>query len=86
MARLTILYFAWVREMIGRDGENVDRPAPGSSVADLIALLGTRGGGYALALADPERLRAALDQRFVSLDTPIGEAGELALFPPVTGG
>ena len=49
-------------------------------------MLAARGGGYAQALGDPARLRAAIDQRFAPLDTPIGEAREIALFPPVTGG
>ncbi|NML09101.1 molybdopterin converting factor subunit 1 [Sphingobium sp. AR-3-1] len=86
MADLTIVYFAWVREAIGRDEERVARPAPTASVADLVATLAARGGGYAEALGDPARLRAAIDQRFVPLDTPIGDAREVALFPPVTGG
>ena len=85
MAELSILYFAWVREMIGRD-EDMVAPPPGASVADVVALLAARGGGYAQAMARPEKLRAALDQNFVALDTPIGNARELALFPPVTGG
>lgn len=85
MATLSILYFAWVREMIGRD-EDIVAPPPGASVADVIALLATRGGGYAQAMAQPEKLRAALDQSFVPMDAPIGDARELALFPPVTGG
>ncbi|WP_030538677.1 molybdopterin converting factor subunit 1 [Sphingobium sp. DC-2] len=86
MAALTILYFAWVREAIGRDEEKVERPETGTSIAELIARLATRGDGYAQALGDPEKLRAALDQKFVPLDTIIGEAKELAIFPPVTGG
>lgn len=83
---LTIVYFAWVREAIGSDEEQVARPAPGTTIAALVASLAARGGGHAEALGDPARLRAALDQRFVPLDTPIGDARELALFPPVTGG
>lgn len=86
MAPLNILYFAWVREAIGRDEEQVERPSADMPIADLIAMLAARGGGYAQALGDPDRLRAALDQRFVPLDTPIGTARELAIFPPVTGG
>lgn len=86
MAALNILYFAWVRELVGQDEESIERPAPGSTIADLIDRLVDRGGGYSEALAEKERLRAALDQRFVPLDTPIGQARELALFPPVTGG
>lgn len=86
MAVLTIVYFAWVREAVGRDEEQVERPVPGATVADLVATLAARGGGYADALNDPTRLRAAIDQRFVPLDSPIGDAREVALFPPVTGG
>ncbi|MBJ7445046.1 MAG: MoaD/ThiS family protein [Sphingobium sp.] len=86
MAALTIVYFAWVRERIGLDEEQVVRPEMGATVADLVAGLAARGGGYAEALGDATRLRAALDQRFVALDTLIGDARELALFPPVTGG
>lgn len=81
---LTILYFAWVREMVGLDEEQVDRPK--GTVAELIDRLADRGGGYAEALTDRSRVRVALDQMFVPLDTPIGEARELAIFPPVTGG
>lgn len=86
MAGVSILYFAWVREAIGTDGETIERPAQGVTVADLITSLAARGGGYALALDDQDKLRAALDQRFVPLDSAIGDARELALFPPVTGG
>ncbi|GLV21414.1 molybdopterin synthase sulfur carrier subunit [Sphingobium sp. TomMM35A] len=86
MAKLDILYFAWVREIIGCDSEQVDQPPEGVTVADLIEQLAARDGGYGQALSDQSRLRAALDQRFVPLDSLVGEALELAIFPPVTGG
>lgn len=86
MADLTIVYFAWVREMIGLDEERVARPDAGTTIAALVESLAAREGGYAQALADPPRLRAALDQQFVPLNTVIGDGRELALFPPVTGG
>nr|WP_221230900.1 MoaD/ThiS family protein [Sphingobium subterraneum] len=83
---MSLLYFAWVREAIGLDGETIEHPGPDASVADVVALLAARGGGYGQAFAEPERLRAALDQRFVRLSDPLGSGRELALFPPVTGG
>lgn len=86
MAILDILYFAWVRENIGVSAEQIAHPGREATVADVIARLAERGGGYALAFADRDRLRAALDQNFVSLDAALGNARELALFPPVTGG
>lgn len=84
--QLSVLYFAWVREAIGKDGDAIDHPDGAVTVGGLIGMLADRGDGYAQAFADPGRIRAALDQRFVPLDTIIGDARELALFPPVTGG
>ncbi len=83
---LQLLYFAWVRERIGRDGERIDPPADVATVAQLIDWLVARGEGYATAFADRAKLRAAIDQRFVALDASLAGAREVALFPPVTGG
>ena len=81
-----ILYFAWVREKIGIGAETLDLPAGLASVSDLVAWLAKRSPGHAEAFADPARLRAAVDQTFVPLDTPLGRPREVAIFPPVTGG
>lgn len=81
-----MLYFASVREAIGLDGERIDPAAAIVTVADLVDWLAARDGAHAAAFADRSRLRAALDQRLVPLDAPLGRARELALFPPVTGG
>jgi len=83
---VTILYFAWVREAVGAGEEQVEVPEAVRTVAHLIDWLAARSDGHAQALKEPARLRAALDQRFVPLDTPLGDAREVALFPPVTGG
>lgn len=83
---MRIVYFAWVRERVGRDAEELEPPAGIVDVAGLIDWLAARGPGYAAAFADRSRLRAAVDQAFVALDAPIAGAGEVALFPPVTGG
>ncbi len=84
--RLTILYFAWVRERIGQAEDVVTIPPELVTIADLITWLAARGGGYAEAMAAPERLRAAIDQNFVGLDAVLAGAREVAIFPPVTGG
>lgn len=86
MAQLEILYFAWVRDAIGRDGEKIDHPGPTARIIDVIEHLRQHSGGHARAFAEPDRIRAALDQTFAPLDTMLGAARELALFPPVTGG
>ena len=83
---MDVLYFAWVREGVGTGHEQVDPPEAIRNVADLICWLSERSPGHAAALAEPARLRAAIDQRFVPLDALLGDAREVAIFPPVTGG
>lgn len=83
---MDILYFAWVRERIGMNGERIALPDGIVNVAGLIAWLATRSPGHAEALADISRLRVAIDQQFAGLDASIAGAREIAIFPPVTGG
>jgi sulfur-carrier protein len=52
----------------------------------LIVWLGSRGEEYAYAFKDAKVIRAAIDQRHVGPDTAIKGAGEIAFFPPMTGG
>lgn len=81
-----MLYFAWVRERIGRGGERVAPPDAVVTVADLIDWLAEGSAAHAAAFAERTRLRAAVDQMFVPLDAALGSAREVAIFPPVTGG
>lgn len=81
-----MVYFAWVRERIGRGSETVDPHAGIDTVADLIGWLAAGSASHAAAFADRARLRAAVDQTFVGLDASIVGAREVAIFPPVTGG
>ena len=80
------LYFARVREAIGRSAETVSPPDTIITIADLVGWLAARGGGYAEAFADRGRIRAAIGEQFADPDSPIAGAREIALFPPVTGG
>jgi sulfur-carrier protein len=81
-----LLYFAWVRERVGTGQEEVLPPAEVATVADLVGWLATRSEGHAAALADHDRLRAAVDGAFVGPEASVTHAREVALFPPVTGG
>ena len=83
---MDILYFAWVRERIGTGHEEVDLPADVTDVRALVAWLATRSAAHRSALGDTSGLRAAVDQEFVDFDAPLGNAREVAIFPPVTGG
>jgi molybdopterin synthase sulfur carrier subunit len=81
---VTLLYFAWVRQKIGKSEERLT-PAV-SDVASLIAHLKTLSPGYADAFADLSRIRVAVNQRHAGLDAKLAADDEVAFFPPVTGG
>ncbi len=83
---IRMLYFAWVRERMGMGEEMVDPPATVTTVAALVDWLSARSPAHADALAERGRLRAAVDQAFVTPDAGIAGAREVAIFPPVTGG
>ncbi len=83
---MKILYFAWVRQKIGKASEDVEPPADVRTVGDLLEWLRSLDDVHADALADEKALRAAVDQEHADLDTPIASAREVAFFPPVTGG
>jgi len=83
---MKLLYFAWVRERMGRAEEEVAVPPQLATVRDLIGWLADRDDGGRLAFTDPRVIRAAADHEHVPLDHPLAGVRELALFPPVTGG
>lgn len=81
-----LVYFAWVRERIGKGEEDIDLPDHVKTAGDLIAHLATLGEEYENALQFPKAIRVAINQEHVEHDEPIGGAREIGLFPPMTGG
>lgn len=81
-----LLYFAWVREKIGKAEETLALPASVTTVGELVAWLSARGPEYAEAFAKPEVVRAAIDKSHVKISASVREAREIAFFPPVSGG
>lgn len=84
--QLNIVYFAWVKERLGRDQEIVVCPEAVETVGGLVEHLQNIDAAYRDVFSELKKLRFALDQDFVGLEAPLGEAQELAIFPPVTGG
>lgn len=85
-AVIRAVYFAWVRERIGKLDEEIAPPDSVQTVSDLIAWLSGRGEEYAHAFEKPNVIRTAIDRKHVNHDTPINGAKEIAFFPPMTGG
>ena len=81
---MKVLYFAWVRERIGVPSETIDTDA--GTVRDLVDELVAREDRYRAAFQDLAAIRVAVDQELTDFDAPLGNAGEVAFFPPMTGG
>jgi molybdopterin synthase sulfur carrier subunit len=81
-----LLYFAWVRERIGKGEEVVEPPSGIATVADLMRWLAGRGEEYAFAFENPKLIRAAVNRTHVKPEAAIAGATEIAFFPPMTGG
>lgn len=85
-AIVRILYFARLREALGRSGEELVLPAGVSTVGELTKFLAARGDAWAIELAAGKAVRVAVNQDVADPGTVIGDSDEIAFFPPVTGG
>jgi sulfur-carrier protein len=83
---LKVLYFASVRERVGKTEEEIDPPAGVATVGQLMTWLAARGDQYAYAFENAKVIRAAVDRKHVRPDASIEGAGEIAFFPAMTGG
>jgi len=81
-----ILYFAWLRERMGRSDEDLPLPPGVATVGGLVVLLQERDAAGAAAFAHSAMVRAAVNQEFATPDTAVQDTDEVAFFPPVTGG
>ncbi len=84
--KIQLRFFASVREALGIAQETVTVPQQVQSVGDVREFLIARGGVWAEVLAEGRALRMAYDHVMTDADTAIREGGEVAFFPPVTGG
>ncbi|TFY98781.1 molybdopterin converting factor subunit 1 [Ramlibacter rhizophilus] len=82
--KLSLRYFASVREAIGTASETIDTEA--TTLGALREQLIDRGGRHAEALSRERALRMAIDQVMADETTALREGAEVAFFPPVTGG
>jgi sulfur-carrier protein len=84
--KITVLYFASLREAVGISRESLDLPATITTIAGLIELLAQRSDKWREALQLRKGLKCALNQEVVALETLVVDGAEIAFFPPVTGG
>lgn len=81
-----VVYFAWVRERIGKGEEEIEIPAEVKTAGELVTWLATLGEGYEEALRFPKAIRVAVNQEHIEHNESIAGAREIGIFPPMTGG
>ena len=82
--KIKILYFAWLRERIGKSSEVIETEA--KTVEQLIKDLLSKEERYDFAFSDLSSVRVALDQTLSTFDSSLKNVNEVAFFPPMTGG
>jgi sulfur-carrier protein len=81
--RIKLLYFAALKERLGRDSDEVELPPDVIRVADLAGFLPTVRPRLSGALAG---VRIAVGEEFASPERELHEGDVVALLPPVSGG
>ena len=84
--RLTLKYFASLREALGAGGPLQWTPDTEPTAGALRAWLCAQSPAHAQALAPGRAVRVAIDQALADEATPLRDGAEVAFFPPVTGG
>jgi molybdopterin synthase sulfur carrier subunit len=83
---IKLRFFASVREALGTSEEKLTLPAGVKTVGAVRDHLIGRGGAWAQALSHERAVRMAFNQVMCEPETEVKEGGEVAFFPPVTGG
>lgn len=84
--KITLRYFASVREALGTGQESLELPEGVGTVGAVRELLVARGGAWAEALGPDRAVRMAYRQVMCGPETAVTDGAEVAFFPPVTGG
>ncbi|MFM8546364.1 MAG: molybdopterin converting factor subunit 1 [Betaproteobacteria bacterium] len=84
--KISLLYFASLREALGTGHESVELPPGIGTAGDLRKWLAARGDPWSAQFAEGRAVRVAIAKQMAATDTALFDGAEVAFFPPVTGG
>jgi molybdopterin synthase sulfur carrier subunit len=84
--KVKVLYFASLREQVGKGAEEVELPAGAATLGALREFLIARGGAWQSSLGGNKSVRMAVNQDMAPATAVLAAGDEVAFFPPVTGG
>jgi molybdopterin synthase sulfur carrier subunit len=79
---IKVLYFASLREEVGRSSDAFDYPADLNAKMNIEQLWQQATGQASF----PEHLLVAVNQEYTDSKASVSDGDEVAFFPPVTGG
>jgi len=83
---MKLKYFAWIKEIVGKDEEDMDIPTDIKTLSDLINWLILKDDSFNKVFKNRKLVKAAVDLELQDYSYNIENAKEIAFFPPVTGG
>ena len=83
---ITVLYFASIREHMGRGEDRLDAAEDLTTVAALIGYLSEIDSSFNELSQSPNPPLISVNQVFAETSSPISDGDEVGFFPPMTGG
>ena len=83
---ITVLYFASIREHMGRGEDRLDAVEDLTTVASLIRHLSEIDSSFNELCESPNPPLISVNQVFAETSSPITDGDEVGFFPPMTGG
>ncbi|MBL4866188.1 MAG: molybdopterin converting factor subunit 1 [Pseudomonadales bacterium] len=83
---ISVLYFARIREALGKDKESIEYESSLSNVQALKQRLMERGEVWRSALGGDKGVLVAVNQEMAGMEHSLDDGDEVAFFPPVSGG
>ncbi|MCH4091474.1 MoaD/ThiS family protein [Acetobacter sp.] len=81
-----VLYFAGLREQVGRGSETVSLPPDVLTVKDFLAARCREDASFDAVFSQFPRMRVAVNKVMGDFSTTVRSGDEIAFFPPMTGG
>ena len=83
---MKIKYFAWLRDKVGVEEEEITLPAEIHTVGGLITWLSHRNSHYEDAFEFVEVIKVVVNQVYVDSSQTIKDDDEIIFIPPIAGG
>lgn len=83
---MKLRYYAWLRDSLGCDSEEIALPDEIRTVGMLLDWLPTQGERFKLAFEYIDVVLVSVNTRYADRDHPVRDEDEVLLAPPIAGG